>query len=381
VLLLAPSAGLPCHTHYLPKGVILLTGPAEPTGAQVTAVLETLAQEHVTGVLEIDGSPAGTVYFEQGEITFARASWIPDLSARLRGALRPAGKLNDLLDSGDRPDFDIGDILIRHGLITRDGLAEILRSVVIDTLIVLTAAPSDGASVSDIRFQAPGSHWAGAFSRLDVTAAAAEAAGWAKRIARYGLARSTPVALRDLDGSCAVLTREHWEIAATMDHPLSAQDLAWQHGLALYDVIERVGGLVQAGLCMLRDNPLATPARPARTPSAETPAARTPAARAPAARASSALSQSAGTMPARIPPAEMLPASGPLAPTLPAGAAPGGLVLPRRDSSRGDRPAGAQRLPGGPRADGNGNGTAPGPTPAAAPELLRRVLDGLRDLS
>lgn len=188
---------------FKPKGVILLTWPAEPTGeqvtavaqvrtsAQVTAVLRTLALQHVSGVLEIDGSPSGTVYFDQGQITLARASWVPDLSARLRGALRPAGKLSDLVDSSDRPDSGMGDILIRHGLITRDGLQEILRSVIVDALIVLTAPPPDGASVSDIRFQAPGSHWAGAFSRLDVASAAAEAAAWADRLSRYGLARST----------------------------------------------------------------------------------------------------------------------------------------------------------------------------------------------
>ena len=244
--------------------MIPLTGPAEPADAEVAAVLETLANEQVSGVLEIDGSPTGTVYFEQGQITFARASWTPDLGARLRGALRPAGKLSDLLDSGDRPDSDLGDILIRHGLITRERLQEILRSVVIDTLIALTAPPLDRASVSDIRFQAPGSHWAATFCQLDVASVAAEAATWADRISRYGVARSTPVALRDLDLSCAVLKREQWDIAATLDQPLSAQELAWQHGLALCDVIERVGGLVQSGLCMLRGDPAAAPFLPPR---------------------------------------------------------------------------------------------------------------------
>jgi len=42
-----------------------------------------MAAQRASGILEIHGNPAGTVYFDQGQITFARASWIPDLSARL----------------------------------------------------------------------------------------------------------------------------------------------------------------------------------------------------------------------------------------------------------------------------------------------------------
>lgn len=355
------ARGLAASYAPFAKGVIPLTDPAEPADAEVTAVLETLALEHVSGVLEIDGSPTGTVYFDQGQITFARASWTPDLSARLRGALRPAGKLSDLLDRGDRPDFDLGDILIRQGLITREGLQEILRSVVVDTLIALTAPPLDRASVSDIRFQAPGSHWAGTFCQLDVACVAAEAATWADRISRYGVARSTPVALRDLDLTCAVLKREQWDIAATLHQPLSAQELAWQHGLALYDVIERVGGLVQSGLCMLRDHPLASPVpaagtmlprrNPART-------ARPPHIPRPAEPGSSADPQSAEPQPG-------VPQAGVPQPGVPqAGGVP--------------RPAGA-RLPGGTHRPG-GNGSGHTLTPAA-PELLRRVLDGLKELS
>ena len=371
--------------------MIPLTGPAEPSGAQVTAVLETLALERVSGVLEIDGNPGGTVYFDQGQITFARASWIPDLSARLRGALRPAGKLSDLLDSGDRPDSDLGDILIRRGLITSGGLLEILRSVVIDTLIALTAPPLDRASVSDIRFQAPGSHWAGTFCRLDVTSAAAEAASWADRISRYGLARSTPVALRDLDRSCAVLKREQWEIAATIDRPLSPQDLAWQHGLALYDVIERVGGLVQAGLCVLRGDPPAAPAagillprrdpaRPGRPAAVPRPAAPGPAAvPEPAAPEAAAVPVTGGAPPGEVP----RPAGGPPSGEGPQSSAdlrPGDVPRPAGASQPGDVPRRTRtsRPVGALRPDGNGSGNALVP---AAPELLRRVLDGLKELS
>lgn len=302
--------------------------------------METLAVEHVSGVLEIDGSPAGSVYFDQGQITFARASWVPDLSTRLRGALRPTAQLRELLRGGDRADHDIGTVLVRDGYLTRDGLQEILRSVVVDTLMVLTAPLPGETSVSDIRFQAPGSHWAGDFCRLDVDSVRAEVTGRAERIARYDLAWTTPVTLCDLDEACAVMQREQWELACIIDRPLSAQDLAWRHGVALYEAIERVGALVQAGLCAVRADVVPPPRSPA------------------------ALPRGPGSAPA------MLPAA-----TLPQ-RAPGGHMprrdpgehLPPRDPSRNGWPAGAT-VPGG------------GELTPAAPEVLRRVLDGLKNLS
>ena len=60
-------------------------------------------------------------------------------------------------------------------------------------------------------------------------------------MARYDLARTTPVRLCDLAGSSAVLSREQWAVACAIDGALSVQDLAWHCGLALYDTIECVG--------------------------------------------------------------------------------------------------------------------------------------------
>jgi hypothetical protein len=82
----------------------------------------------------------------------------------------------------------------------------------------------------------------------------------AERVARYNLARTEPVQLCDLGGPAAVLSREQWAVACAIDGTRSVQDLAWQCGLALYDAMERVGGLVQAGVC--------APGAPARTPGA-----------------------------------------------------------------------------------------------------------------
>ena len=55
----------------------MLTRTDELTGTRVTATLERLAERRVSGVMEIDGNPAGTIYLNHGQITFAQASWNP----------------------------------------------------------------------------------------------------------------------------------------------------------------------------------------------------------------------------------------------------------------------------------------------------------------
>ena len=68
-------------------------------------------------------------------------------------------------------------------------------------------------------------------------------------MARYHLARTTPVRLRDLSAPSATLSRGQWVIACAIDGTRSVQDLAWHCGLALCDAIECVGRLIQAGGC------------------------------------------------------------------------------------------------------------------------------------
>ena len=195
------------------------------------------------------GYPAGTVYFDRGQIAFARASWIPDLSARLLGALAPTAQSRDLLIDGDRPDRDICTLLLQHEDLTRAELQAILRSVVVDAVLVLTMPMDQDSFVAGIRFVPGGPHWASAFSRLRVDSVQAEAGRRAERLARHPLARTVPVQLRDLGRPSALLSRKQWAIACTIGRGLSAQDLAWQCGLALYEAIEGVGELIQAGMC------------------------------------------------------------------------------------------------------------------------------------
>ena len=145
-----------------------MTKSGAPTGGQVTAVLQSLAVQRASGVLEIDGNPAGAIYFDRGHITFARASQVPDLVARLTYLLRPSGELGHLLHGGDQPDRDMGALLLQHRAIGADQLQAIMRSAVVDAVLVFSVPVAGESFVSDIRFQVPGAHWAGSYFRLPV---------------------------------------------------------------------------------------------------------------------------------------------------------------------------------------------------------------------
>ena len=104
--------------------------------------------------MEIHGNPAGTIYLNHGQITFAQASWIPDLSARLLGALRLSAASRELITGPDRPDRDIGTVLVQRNYLSRSDLQAILRSVVVDAALVLMLPADRDAFISDIRFAA-----------------------------------------------------------------------------------------------------------------------------------------------------------------------------------------------------------------------------------
>jgi len=305
-------------------------------------------------VFQVEGSPAGTIYFDRGQITFARASWTPDLSARLLGVMRPSSESRELLTGGDRPDRDIGTILIQRNYLSRAELQQIVRSVVVDAVMALTTPSDEDAFISDVRFTAPVAHWAGHFSSLDFGAVQAEAVRRAGRMARYGLSRTTPVQLQDLTRPAAVLSRQQWAVACTIDGAWSAQDLAWQCGLALYEAIEDVGALVEAGLCVPCP--------------AEAPALRVP---------EPQLEPASAILPAPVPAASAPLASVPLAPVPPVPAQPAPAVpLPRRTQrTRAVTAPPALIAEGGAAAAGLPASADFTPPPT---ELLRRVLDGLR---
>lgn len=237
--------------------------PSARPAPRVTTVLESLAAQRASGVLEIDGDPAGVIYLDRGQVTYAQASWVPDLAARFCASQQPPADVRALL-LGDDPGRDPGTVLL--SCVSRAELQALLRSVIVDAIIALTV-PLAGSTVSGIRFEAPRAHWASAFARLPLDSVHEEAVSRAARLARYQVSRSSAVSLRDMDQGSIVLTREQWAIASRIGRTSTVRDLAWRSGLALCDTIECVGRLIRAGLCTL----VAAPAAPSAAEPGEEP--------------------------------------------------------------------------------------------------------------
>jgi len=204
----------------------------ELTRQRVMAVVADLGAQGASGVLEVKGNPSGAIYLDHGHITFAWASWVPGLVARLRGILPSPAELQDLLAGRDTA-----------------GLDELIWSIVVDAFLVLTIPLAMDSTVASIRFASARTYWTEMFPRLDIDPVRWEALSRAQRMADYGLAPTTAVALRDLRRPTAVLTREQWAVASLIIDNASAREIALKHGTALADTVECLGSLIRVGLC------------------------------------------------------------------------------------------------------------------------------------
>jgi hypothetical protein len=363
-----------------------LAAPAEPGGPRVAAVLEALVLQSASGVLEIAGNPSGSIYLDHGQLTFAQASWAPDLPARLRELPGLPDEVAALLMAGDDPDTDVGKALIGSQFLSRTALRAVLRSMAVDALVVLTTPLLDGTSVTSTRFLTPRPHWASSFARLPLDSVRAQAAKRAAMLAQAEVMLSEPLELLDLTGPLAVLKREHWEVASRINGSLSITDLASESGIALYEAIERVAYLIKKGMCATR--------------TAEGPAAHNGTRGDNSRRAGVGLENGRRNVPAVTEPLSG-PRNRPVSVPVPAAVAPIGAESGEPGRRASTVQAVPRRVPGltglGPDKPGGGGPTGPaeptgpGRTGGAGDEAasdqsgptadqLRRVLEGLRRL-
>ena len=361
----------------------------------VMAVIEDLVAGAESGVLEIEGNPSGQIYLEDGHITFARASWVPGLAARLR-AIAPS------LDNGESPpsqetdDAITAGLVLRHGYVTMARLHEIIESIVVDAFLVLTIPLMADSPVAGIHFRPAVFTPTELFPRLTLDLVRGEAIKRAEEMAEYGLAPTTAVAPRDLAASATVLTREQWAVACQIGDRVSARELAMRRGASLSDTVQCLGSLVSAGLCApvlggrrglvapsavprqdRRDGQVALPAAPPRERRNDqiAPAVPPPARRAPK-RAASKSAPPAVPPQARRAPRQATPKPAPPAVAPPARRAPKRAALeaaPAPVSLQPRRvPGTALELAGAHRAAGNYQ--------PPSVDVLRQVLSGLRKL-
>ena len=113
---------------------------------RVARELEALALDGASGVMEVHGSPGGTIYIDDGRVTFAESPATPGLAARLTGSwLVPDADWSQLPDPAD-PNTELGGVLTGRGLIAEDQLRSVLHSAALDAIMALTA-PAAGGSV------------------------------------------------------------------------------------------------------------------------------------------------------------------------------------------------------------------------------------------
>src|SRR3984957_9670151 len=132
----------------------------EPSGPRVATVLAALALQNASGALRITGDPGGVIYLDAGHITFAEADWVLDLAARLRDVRDLPSAAQALLMTGDDPDRDLGALLVESKCLTKAALRAVVRSMIIDSMIVLTLPLVDETSITNTRFVTPAVHWA-----------------------------------------------------------------------------------------------------------------------------------------------------------------------------------------------------------------------------
>jgi hypothetical protein len=246
----------------------------ELTRPRVIAVVDDLGAQGASGVLEVKGEPSGAIYLDGGQIAFAGASWVPGLIPRLSGLCpSPAGRQRLLAERGAE-DAAVAAAAVQQGYLTAAGLHQLVRSIVVDAFLVLVVPLAVNSAVAAIRFTSTRTYWTDTFPRLDIDSVRREAVARAEAIARYGLAPTTAVALRELRRPSAVLTREQWAVASQILGNPSARDLALRHGTALADMTECLGSLTRAGVCSpvrVRERRQLTsgPAAPEQPPSAD----------------------------------------------------------------------------------------------------------------
>jgi hypothetical protein len=241
------------------------------TRARVMAVIEELGAKGATGVLEVRGEPSGVMYLDGGHLAFAGASWVPGLVDRLRGLRPSSAELQQVLAGWGADDAAIATLALQRGYLSPPALHELIRSIVVDVFLVLVVPLPENSYVADIQFTSARARANAVFPQLDVDSVGREAMSRADRMAKYGLAPTTSVALRDLRRPAAVLTREQWAAASQISGNASARELALRHGTALADMTECLGSLARAGLCA----PVRVPRRglPAAVPPGQRPGA------------------------------------------------------------------------------------------------------------
>lgn len=346
------------------------------TDPHVADEVSAWALRGATGVIAVGGDPGGggTVYLEDGCVTFAESPAAPDIATRLIGSRRLSGEQWRRLSGEAHPGRPAGALLVERGYITADDLHAVARSAVLDALLALTRPLAPGPiSTATIGFTPRRRHPGGFMVRLDAETVQEEVEHANGRLARLGVPPGARPRLCDLNRRCALVNSGQWIVACTIDGVATVRELAWRHGFALHETIERVGELAGSGLCTLPAPVDSLPADPEGQPTSMAGAAGFMPAPADAQVRSGAALPGAGSRLSR--PASPRSELEAMSEAAPGGALPLARRNPRATAWTGPEP-GAE-APGLRRDLPRTSGQRPAP---ASLDVMRRVLDGLRRL-
>jgi hypothetical protein len=213
--------------------------------------------------VEIEGQPSGIVYLRHGRLAFAESPAVPDLGTRLIRSRRLPPGVWDQIARDHHPDGAVGAALVGRALITRAELQRLLRSIMFDSLLALTAPFAGECSVTGIWLAPQRSHWAQTVLAMDVASARRYLEHMTQQLAWYDVTPRWRPQWSAVSHPEALMNSGQRAIASLIDGRTTVGDLAWRGGLSLHETMESVGQLVHAGTCTL-PAPHAVPEPPAR---------------------------------------------------------------------------------------------------------------------
>lgn len=194
------------------------------------------------GVVEIDGERPGAVYLVDGGVSYAETPHAPGIGERLIAAGRLTAdewtSLRAIGGSGPR----FAELLAGYG-IERHELTSLTESVVVDSILALLTAAGSARFVPGRR------HWMDVGIRLDGAAVRDVLALRAPGTVAATIDADSVVCLAGPDRRWHILTAEQWRVLCRLPDRARIRDLALAEAIGVYEVVDRVAALVEAGLC------------------------------------------------------------------------------------------------------------------------------------
>jgi hypothetical protein len=227
--------------------------PAAAARSIVQAITD-FAADHPAGSLDIvRGHTAAIVHVADGRLTSAEPSTAPGIAQRLIGSGRLSRDAWHELRSNDQLRNDqlrndrqgLAARLVQSGVVDPGTLATLTRSVLVDALLDLAAAPGelDAAPLDGEP------DWLASPLRLDPDDVLREVA---RRTAeRAAIPPRAVVALRRPALRSVVLSRAQLTVACHARRGSTSSEIARESGLALYETDRGLAELIDSGLCVL----------------------------------------------------------------------------------------------------------------------------------